>query len=158
MRFIAETKYKIGLCHLLIGRFDESVTALKESAEYLDGEILAWKGKDQTAATEAAIKEIEETKVEIQNKIVEVEETKSQVHGTTHWTEETMASINVLQFIISVNGRCQTRNCPTDESNTRIVIEQRRRWLVIISRRGLIVKHHRSGSRKTKSKRYQPFD
>lgn len=79
LRLIAETKYKVGLCYLLIAKFDESVDALKESAEYLDGEILALKAKDQTSAIEATIKEIEETKLEILNKITEVEETKSQV-------------------------------------------------------------------------------
>lgn len=82
---IAETKYKVGLCHLLIGKFDESVAALKESAEYLDGVICSIKEKDPAASTEATIKELEETKQEIQNKIIEVEETKTQVN-IYQWT------------------------------------------------------------------------
>lgn len=79
LRLIAETKYKIGLCFLLIGKYDESIAALKESSEYLDGVIVSIKEKEQTASTEAAIKDIEETKQEILNKIIEVEETKTQV-------------------------------------------------------------------------------
>lgn len=82
LRVIAETKYKVGLCYLLAGKFDEAIAALKESAEYLEGEIVAIKVKEQTDKTVGTIKEIEETKLEILNKIVEVEEAKEQVSFT----------------------------------------------------------------------------
>lgn len=79
LRLISETKYKIGLCYSIIDKWDESMAAFKESAECLDGEIANVKSKVQTAETEAEIKDIEETKQEILNKVTEVEETKTQV-------------------------------------------------------------------------------
>lgn len=45
----------------------------------MDGEISAVKAKEQSEKTEALVKEIEETKQEILNKIIEVEEAKVQV-------------------------------------------------------------------------------
>lgn len=81
LRLIAETKYKVGLCYLLEGKYDESMEALTESSEYLNGVIESEKEKEQNEKTEATIKEIEETKQEILNKIVEVREAKEQVNN-----------------------------------------------------------------------------
>lgn len=80
LRVIAETKYKIGLCYYMLCKFDESIAAFKDSSEYLNGVVEAEKRKEeQNEKTEATIKEIEETRQEIANKIVEVQEAKDQV-------------------------------------------------------------------------------
>lgn len=70
---------------MLLSQFDESIAALKESTEYLDGEISAVKAKEQTEKSEALAKEIEETKQEILIKIIEVEEAKVQVGSLFHY-------------------------------------------------------------------------
>lgn len=78
LRLISETKYKIGLCYMVIDKWDESIAAFKDSAECLEAEIANIRSKEPSADTEAQIKDIEETKQEILNKIVDIEEAKSQ--------------------------------------------------------------------------------
>lgn len=88
LRVIAEIQYKIGLGHLILNNYDEAIKSLNEAKNALDAEIDYQKekmveseqNKDDTAGT---IKEIEELKVEIENKIVEIEEEKTQVSFTT---------------------------------------------------------------------------
>lgn len=81
LRIIAEIQYKIGLVHLMLSSFEDSIAAFRKACEVLDAEIDTQKEKaganvERVAAT---VKELEELKVDILNKIDEVEETKQQV-------------------------------------------------------------------------------
>lgn len=81
LRLIAELQYKIGLSHLMISSFEESIVAFRKACEVLDAEMTTQ--RSQTENTEKAailVLELEELKSEIMNKITEVEETKQQVN------------------------------------------------------------------------------
>lgn len=68
----------------MLCKFDKSIAAFKDSSDYLNGVVEAEKRKEeQNEKTEATIKEIEETRQEIANKIVEVQEAKDQVSLNT---------------------------------------------------------------------------
>ncbi|XP_021710813.1 protein NASP homolog [Aedes aegypti] len=75
-RIIAEIYYKLGLCHLMQNEYEDSITAFREACSEMDKVIQQEQSKEQTDETKAAIKEIEETKQEIMEKIAEVEDTK----------------------------------------------------------------------------------
>lgn len=75
-RLVAEIYYKMGLCHLMINEFEDSIKSLREACTELDKVVEQEKGKEQNDETEATIKDLEETKQEIIEKIAEVEETK----------------------------------------------------------------------------------
>lgn len=62
------------------GKYEEAIEALTESCEYLNGVIEGEKEKEHDEKTADAIKELEETKQEILNKITEVKEVKEQVN------------------------------------------------------------------------------
>lgn len=79
LRVIAEIQYKIGLGYLVLTNYDCSIAALNEAKKALDCEIDTQKENNDQAAA-GKIKEIEELKVEIENKILEVEEEKTQVN------------------------------------------------------------------------------
>lgn len=65
---------------MMLSTFDESVAAFNRACEILDAEIDSQKSKSDNAdRTAAVVKELEELKVDILNKIVEVEEAKQQV-------------------------------------------------------------------------------
>lgn len=81
LRVIAEIQYKIGLVHLMLSSFEDSIAAFRKACEVLDAEIDTQKERagnnaDRIAAT---VKELEDLKVDILNKIIEVEETQQQV-------------------------------------------------------------------------------
>uniref|UniRef100_A0A336KEN5 CSON009459 protein n=1 Tax=Culicoides sonorensis TaxID=179676 RepID=A0A336KEN5_CULSO len=75
-RHVAEIYFQIGLSHLMLNDFDESIEAFKKAGEILDAEIDFLKLKEQTDELAADIKDLEETRGEIVLKIIEVEETK----------------------------------------------------------------------------------
>lgn len=75
-RVIAEIHYKIGLCHLMQNEYDESIKAFHDACGEMDNVIQQEKDKDQDDKTMASIKNLEETKQEIMEKIAEVEDTK----------------------------------------------------------------------------------
>lgn len=75
-RLVAETYYKIGLCHVMLNEFDDSVKSFREACGELDKVIEQEKAKEQNEETAATIKDLEETKQEIADKIVDVEEAK----------------------------------------------------------------------------------
>lgn len=75
-RVIAEIHYKIGLCHLMQNEYDESIKAFREACSEMDTVIQQEKAKEQDEKTKAAIKNLEETKQEVMEKIAEVEDSK----------------------------------------------------------------------------------
>jgi len=77
-RHIAEVHFKIGLSYSFLNEFESSVVALKKAIELLDMEIETLKAKEQTEELAKDIKDIEEIKQEIQDKITEVEEQKQE--------------------------------------------------------------------------------
>lgn len=80
LRLICEIEYRVGLIHMMLSTFDDSIAAFKRACEILDAEIDLQKNKNENAdRTAAVVKELEELKVDILNKIVEVEEAKQQV-------------------------------------------------------------------------------
>lgn len=80
LRLICEIEYRIGLIHMMLSSFDFSIAAFNRACEILDAEIDSQKCKNENAdRTAAVVKELEELKVDILNKIVEVEEAKAQV-------------------------------------------------------------------------------
>lgn len=75
-RLVAEIFYKIGLCHVMLNEFDDSVKSFREACSELDKVIEQEKAKEQNDETKATIKDLEETKQEIADKIADVEEAK----------------------------------------------------------------------------------
>lgn len=75
-RVIAEIHYKVGLCHLMQNEYDESIKAFRDACSEMDVVVEQEKAKEQDEKTEAAIKNLEETKAELMEKIAEVEDTK----------------------------------------------------------------------------------
>lgn len=75
-RLVAEIFYKVGLCHVMLNEFDDSVKSFREACGELDKVIEQEKAKEQNDETKAAIKDLEETKQEIADKITDVEEAK----------------------------------------------------------------------------------
>lgn len=75
-RLVAEIFYKIGLCHVMLNEFDDSVKSFREACGELDKVIEQEKAKEQNDETKATIKDLEETKQEIADKIADVEEAK----------------------------------------------------------------------------------
>ncbi|XP_055637118.1 protein NASP homolog isoform X2 [Toxorhynchites rutilus septentrionalis] len=75
-RVIAEIHYKVGLCHLMLNEFEDSIKSFRDACSELDKVIEKEKAKEQTDETEATVEDLEETKQEILDKITEVEETK----------------------------------------------------------------------------------
>lgn len=86
-RVIAEIHYKIGLCHLMQNEYDDSIKAFREACSEMDNVIQQEKAKEQDDKTVAAIKNLEETKQEVMEKIAEVEDTKKTV--STIWYNRT---------------------------------------------------------------------
>lgn len=79
-RAMAEIHYKIGLSYLMQQSNKEGAESLKEACKLIAGEIDEMKAK--TGLTEKDknnIQDMEETKQEIEAKIVEIEETQAQV-------------------------------------------------------------------------------
>lgn len=75
-RMFAEVHYKVGLCHLMVNDFEDSIKSFREACSELDKVIEQEKAKEQNDDTKATIKDLEETKQEIAEKISEAEETK----------------------------------------------------------------------------------
>lgn len=75
-RLTAEIYYKVGLCYLMLNEFEDSIKSFREACSELDKVIEQEKAKEQTDETKETIKDLEETKQEIVDKITEVEETK----------------------------------------------------------------------------------
>lgn len=80
LRLICEIEFRVGLIHMMMNAFDESIAAFNRACDILDAEIDSQKNKNENAdRTAAVVKELEELKVDILNKKVEVEEAKQQV-------------------------------------------------------------------------------
>lgn len=78
-RELAEINYKIGLAYTMLNMFEEAKIALMKACCYLDDVIKTEQAKEeQTEEIVAVIKDLKETKTEIENKIVEVEDYKQQ--------------------------------------------------------------------------------
>lgn len=78
-RELAEINYKIGLSYSMLNMFEEAKIALMKACCYLDEEIKAEEAKDASSEeVSAVIKDLRETKGEIENKVAEVEEYKQQ--------------------------------------------------------------------------------
>lgn len=106
----------------MLCKFDESIAAFKDSSEYLNGVVEAEKRKEeQNEKTEATIKEIEETRQEIANKIIEVQEAKDQVSDEQAETKIELRKIN-NRFLLSIAviGRGETSDSIVHESDTGI--------------------------------------
>ncbi|XP_050083759.1 protein NASP homolog [Anopheles aquasalis] len=77
LRFLAEIKYKMGLCHLMLNDFDVSIKSFQAAVAELEKVISEKEAiQEQTDDTKEAIAELVETKNEIIDKIVDVEEAK----------------------------------------------------------------------------------
>lgn len=74
-RLVAEIDYKIGLCHMMLNEFPDSVRYFREACSELGKVIEQEKAKEQTDETKETIKDLEETTQEIVDRIREVEET-----------------------------------------------------------------------------------
>ncbi|XP_058447377.1 protein NASP homolog isoform X2 [Malaya genurostris] len=74
-RLIAEIDYKVGLCHMMLNEFPESIKFFREACAELSKVIEQEKAKEQTEETRATIKDLEETMQEIIERSREVEET-----------------------------------------------------------------------------------
>ncbi|XP_073824698.1 nuclear autoantigenic sperm protein [Musca autumnalis] len=78
-RAMAEIHYKIGLSYLMQQSNKEGAASLKEACKLIEGEIEEIKAKpDLTDKDKNNIQDMEETKQEIEAKIVEIEETQAQ--------------------------------------------------------------------------------
>lgn len=78
-RELAEINYKIGLAYTMLNMFEEAKIALMKACCYLDDVIKTEQAKEeQTEEVLEVIKDLKETKTEIENKIVEVEDYKQQ--------------------------------------------------------------------------------
>ena len=76
-RIAAEIHYKLGLCQTLEKGFDESMKSFQKAHDLLSDVIEMEKSKEQTEEVAANIKDMEETKQEILNKISETGEIKA---------------------------------------------------------------------------------
>lgn len=82
-RAMAEIHYKIGLTYLMQQLNKEGATSLKEACKLIAGEIDEIKAKtDLNDKDKNNIQDLEETKQEIEAKIIEIEETQAQVSET----------------------------------------------------------------------------
>lgn len=79
----------------MIGDFDKSIEAFKDSSEYLNGVIEAEKRKQPNDKSEALVSDLEEMRQEIATKIAEVQEAKEQVRSTT-WSDRSSLSKTVI--------------------------------------------------------------
>lgn len=75
-RLIAEIHYKIGLCHLMQNEYDDSMKAFRKACAEMDIVIHQEKSKEQDDKTADIIKNLEDTKQEVLEKVAEVEDTK----------------------------------------------------------------------------------
>lgn len=77
-RELAEINYKVGLAYTMLNMFDDAKISLMKACCYLDEVVKAEEAKEQTEEVAEAIKDLKETKVEIENKIAEVDDYKQQ--------------------------------------------------------------------------------
>lgn len=76
-RILAEIHFKIGLCHLMLNSYEQSLVSFKKAVDLLNDEIDEEKAKEpQTDEVKNKIIDMEEIKEGILGKIVEVEECK----------------------------------------------------------------------------------
>ncbi|KAL7041297.1 hypothetical protein ACKWTF_000714 [Chironomus riparius] len=76
-RIAAEIHYKVGLCQTLEKTYDESIKSFQKAHDLLSDVIEKEKSKEQTDEVAANIKDMEETKQEILNKINETGDIKA---------------------------------------------------------------------------------
>jgi nuclear autoantigenic sperm protein len=76
-RIAAEIHYKIGLCQTLEKSYDDSIKSFQKAHDLLSDVIEKEKSKEQTDEVAANIKDMEETKQEILNKINETGDVKA---------------------------------------------------------------------------------
>lgn len=77
-RFLAELKYKIGLCQASINEYGESVDSMEEACKYLDDEIDEISKRDVPKdKKDGIIEDLTETKQEIMIKIQEISQIKT---------------------------------------------------------------------------------
>lgn len=77
-RELAEINYKIGLAHTMLNQFEEAKISLLKACCYLDEVIKVEEAKEQSESVAEVVKDLKETKTEIENKIAEVEDYKQQ--------------------------------------------------------------------------------
>lgn len=78
-RVAAEVHYKVGLCHMMEKRYDESMKSFQKAADIFEEVIKREKSReDQTEDDKAKIRDLEETQQELINKIAEVRDTKAE--------------------------------------------------------------------------------
>ena len=76
-RIAAEIHYKVGLCQTLEKSYDESIKSFQKAHDLMSDVIEKEKSKEQTDEVAANIKDMEETKQEILNKINETGDIKT---------------------------------------------------------------------------------
>ncbi|XP_055540953.1 protein NASP homolog [Wyeomyia smithii] len=128
-RLIAEIDYKIGLCHMMLNEFPDSVRYFQEACSELGKVIVQEKAKEQTDETKETIKDLEETTQEIVERIREVEETtKTSIEelkrelskiivksGTTNGTDSDAGEFASSSSVS--NGTAKTAEKPKDISH-----------------------------------------
>jgi nuclear autoantigenic sperm protein len=78
-RVAAEVNYKVGLCHMMEKRYDESMKSFQKAADIFEEVIKREKAREeQTEDDKSKIKDLEETLNELLNKISEVRDTKAE--------------------------------------------------------------------------------
>ncbi|XP_053694741.1 protein NASP homolog [Sabethes cyaneus] len=130
-RLIAEIDYKIGLCHMMVNEFPDSIRFFKEACSELGKVIEQEKAKEQTDETRDTIKDLEETTQEILDRIREVEETTktsieelkrelSQIivkSGTANGTDEGPSEIASSSSVSNGTTNSKTAEKPKDISH-----------------------------------------
>lgn len=77
-REFAEVHYKVGLAYIMLEQFEEAKVSLQKACEHLDEVIRIEKSREQTDDIINSIKDLEEMKQEILNKVAEVNDYEQQ--------------------------------------------------------------------------------
>lgn len=111
-RIAAEIHYRVGLCQTLEKSFDESLKSFQKAHDLLSDVIEKEKSKEQTDDVAANIKDMEETKQEILNKINETGDVKA--------NEVEKVKKELAKFYSKMNGSGDNSNQQSVESATDI--------------------------------------
>jgi len=101
-RIAAEIHYRVGLCQTLEKIYDESVKSFQKAHDLLSDVIEKEKSKEQTDEIVANIKDMEETKQEILNKINETDDVKAD--------EVEKVKKELAKFYSKMNGTADNTN------------------------------------------------
>lgn len=111
-RIAAEIHYKVGLCQTLEKCFDESIKSYQKAHDLMSDVIEKEKSKEQTDDVVANIKDMEETKQEILNKINETDDIKAD--------EVDKIKKELAKFYSKMNGTGDNSKDQSSESATDI--------------------------------------